>query len=442
VAAGNAAVDTTRTNVQGTAVENSFYRYEAAASEVAYGSADRRRVEMGAAGEGNYTVRSDAGWMRVENRSNSEEIINRTLGALVYERGGTEIAYQGGAVVRADGGGSTLLSAPRLSYRYPTFTAPVIAVRGDGSSGASPSATVGAAGPTEVVYPDPSSGYENPVSGGELAVTVKSEYADAWESYFESVGRGEVTVNRNGERVTLLLPTEPPNDEFTLGGQHQLRGVSAEEHVISEFNLSLDKQSSGWASFKSISGTVDGIRGDYTVVFKNNGGNPCDGADPDIAVTARYEPGAGPTQEWKRADAVTAGSGAFTYDCPNGDFVLNANLSGDTELTYTGSPDSVTFDEHPADDGTTYGAGSGTASVDLLTNHYVALAGGDATFDIGTGGGGNGNGNGNGNGGGGGGGGAGADEDASSGYIEYDAENSSIVTYLRVTNATVNTTLN
>jgi hypothetical protein len=307
----------------------------------------------------------------------------------------------------------------------------VVRVRGDGSVGGAPTVALDGGG-TDVFYPNPSESYQNPVSGGAIVVSVESEYAHAWESYFERIST-DVNVTRSGDEVTMELPTEPPNTDFSLAGSYTLRGVGESEHLIQKMTLSMDRQSKGKGSFNDMGATIKGERAAYEITFENNEQfAPCSGKDDDNdpTIEARVEYiHHETTHTWTKNDAVNDSTGAFTYDCDDG-FVLNVDLTGSTKLNYTGSA-GVTFDEHPEDanlsdrpylNDATFTSGE-KASIDLLTNHYLGLIGGSADIYLSKNSG------------------PGSDSSQSSGYIEYDRGKSSIVTYLRVTNSEVESTV-
>jgi|GEM_PF-3840700 len=465
VVIGDAALNATQENVQGTAVENALYQYDAATTEVVYGSAERRQVSLGTTGQGSYEVRPEAGTVRITHRNYSgeddEEIVNRSLGAFVYERGDTRIAYQGGGVFRANGEGSVVLSAPRMRYRSQTFTAPIIGVQGanERASSGMVSAVVKNTVPPETVYPNASNTYdgtklyENPISGGAIEMSVQSPYYTAWGSYFETVGPDvNVTVNKSTNTATLVLPTEPIGGEgVSLSDRRSLRGIDTSKHAVNQMNITLPGNHPSSNSFGTATISISGFNGTYSVTLENNKGGkgPCKkNGDLSVDVRATYKPSAtDTTQEWTNTDAFTNSTGAFTYGCRDGNYELYVNLTGSTDLTYQPGPEPTVFDEHPEDvdadgDPTTYNDSEPT-SIDELTNHYVALTGGNTEIDVRSNSG-NGGGNGDGNGGGNeekeDNGNSGLNTDAATGVIDY--ESGTVITYLRVTNATVNTTLN
>lgn len=436
VATGSDAVDGTREAVRDTAAENALYKLDSQAMLVAYGNADRRRVELGRADAGRYEVRPGAGWLTVEHRNYSgtqdETIVNRSLGTVAYAREDSEIACQGGGVFRRDGEGSVVLSPPRLDYHRQTFTVPAIRVKSAGggterSSGAV-AAVVTAAGPSTVVYPNAtrsygggSKSYTNPVSGGKVVITVRSRFYTGWAEYFRSIG--EVTVWDSNRTVRMVLPVKGTTGEFALGDGASLRGID-EGHAVGQLNLTFRGGTSDWSSFATAA-VFEGFRGEYRVSFESTSPHgPCKdgGQTPEMKVVATYDPVVGADHVWRNGSAIRNHTGAFTYECDDDEFVVHANLTGETNLTYADGPDSVTFDEHPADGNRTYAEDADEASVDLLTNHYVARIGDNPTMTVTDPRG------------------QSMDIDASRGVLEY--QGGTVITYLRVTNGTVRVGLN
>jgi len=254
-----------------------------------------------------------------------------------------------------------------------------------------------------------------------------------------------VTVDESTNTATLVLPTDPIGGDgaVSLRDTQSLRGINASKHAVNELNITLPGDKSDWNSFGSATVKISGFNGTYSVTFDNNKetNGPClDDVQVDVQVV--FTPKVGDKQTWYRGDAFSDSGGAFTYECTGESYELYADLTGASTLGYRiGSNPSgrtpVTFGEHPADrdgdgDPTTYAAGEST-SIDELTNHYVALTGANTELAI-TSRSGNGkkkkkdNGK------------SGLDTDAATGAIDYDS--GTVITYLRVTNATVNTTFN
>ncbi|MFC6990755.1 hypothetical protein ACFQH3_02530 [Haladaptatus sp. GCM10025707] len=107
------------------------------ASSVSLGDSDLQTVRFGNTGDGSLSENETEGSLKVfhsdlENRST--EIYNGSLGALVYENHGTEIAYQGGGVWRHDPNDKArVVSPPEAHYREATLVMLVVRLTGNGS---------------------------------------------------------------------------------------------------------------------------------------------------------------------------------------------------------------------------------------------------------------------------------------------------------------------
>ncbi|OYR45028.1 hypothetical protein DJ75_08445, partial [Halorubrum sp. Eb13] len=160
-------------------------------------------------------VDDEAGVMRIEVEAENEtggiETVteNVTLGAVVYERGDDRVAYQGGGVWRSNGDGSWMVSPPEFHYRGDTLTLPLVTIDGvDGRLGDDAVVTATSKHPEGLF---PSENVSNPLLGGNVTVTVESQYAEAWGRFFETRTRANVTqVSPTEVRVALRTETVHP----------------------------------------------------------------------------------------------------------------------------------------------------------------------------------------------------------------------------------------
>lgn len=219
---------------------------------VGHGGADRQQVPIG--GAGTTSVDEDAGSIRIEvepdagdgdgdgdGNDGAPDPVEIPLGAVVYEHGGTEIAYQGGGIWKGTDGGSTMVSPPGVRYRGETLTLPIISVRGDDRTTGGVS-IVDASGRRHL------EGLDDPLRGGNVAVTVSSRYHEAWGRFLE--GRTDATVETaaNDEsleedevRITLRTrAAQPELDGSTVsldtgrtefGGEGESEGMPTVSHL-------------------------------------------------------------------------------------------------------------------------------------------------------------------------------------------------------------------
>lgn len=211
----DAVRDTTQSTDVGRA-EHAMTQLDSKTSLVAHGSSEVQRVDVAGNGQGSVRVDENAGWMRVriinESTGNVEmQVMNETMGAIVYERGGTTLAYQGGGVWRGDPSGSTLVSPPAFHYRGQTLTLPLILVGGTASS--TNAITMAQQAPPAGRYPNETAGLRNPLLSGKVNVTVGSNHYRAWGRFFEDRTQGSVAYDHANESVTIQLVT-PFNEQF------------------------------------------------------------------------------------------------------------------------------------------------------------------------------------------------------------------------------------
>jgi hypothetical protein len=230
--------------------EHAMTQLDSKASLVAHGSSDTQRVSVGRGGQGTTSVDPDAGWMRVVNETAGGEtvLMNETMGAVVYERGETTVTYQGGGVWRSRNEGSAMVSPPEFHYRSRTLTLPLVLVRGDGgTSGTSGgSLRVASGGDPVGKFPTDASGRTNPLTGGEITVTVKSDHYRAWERFFEQRTGGDASLDHTNRTasVELVVPeeTETVTGAITStarGDEIDMQGGGAFPAFVDSYNSSV-----------------------------------------------------------------------------------------------------------------------------------------------------------------------------------------------------------
>lgn len=216
------------------------------ASLVAHGGSPSQRLQMDVGQTADFRVDEDAGWMRIEvNTTDGEDDVNvtRSLGAVVYERGDETVAYQGGGVWRSAGDGTWMVSPPEFHYRgrdgTATLTLPLVTIEdSDGRLG--DTVHVSETGRTsERLFP--SENGSNPLVGGNVTVTVQSEYAGAWGRFFES--RTSATVTEvSDERVQVKLQTSTVHPTLDSGvsatGRSELRMGGIDQFYADSYDSS------------------------------------------------------------------------------------------------------------------------------------------------------------------------------------------------------------
>ncbi|MFB6146827.1 MAG: hypothetical protein ABEJ08_03995 [Halobacteriaceae archaeon] len=222
VALGSSALAGTKHAVVVDKAEHAMVEFDSRASLVAHGSTDSRLVSIPDTQDPGVSVdvRPDAGWiaiekLHVENDTVDTVVMNASMGAVVYENGETAIAYQGGGVWRETGNDSTMVSPPEFHYQSTTLTLPLVTIAGGEVAGGTGVLTRTAS--TDARYPDRSAGRRNPLTGGQVIVTVHSDYYRAWGRFFEQRTGGTVSYDHAHDRVTLQLVV-PPSAPGVTGG--------------------------------------------------------------------------------------------------------------------------------------------------------------------------------------------------------------------------------
>jgi hypothetical protein len=415
LAFGATGLDAARINAQEGGVEHAMTQLDSRSAMVALGDSDTQRVRLSASGQGGYRVDPDAGWINVthsdyDGNGNDTTLYNESLGVLVYERDDKLVAYQGGGVWQTEGDNSTMISPPEFHYQSATLTLPVIRVRGDSS--------VGGAGVTAMItresrptrvypnqsasYPETGANYTNPVREGNVTVTVKSDFYQGWANYFRTRTTGEVDVDDANETVSVKLISfgtvgafEMPSD----GQSIELRGLG--EHSINDFNITLIDDNDDNADFSNLKWSLYAEKGnqEFEIHLVDTSGGQC---NQPARVTIYYAESGTDYESWTNGND-------FLYECEddvgddfNGDgdtedVRLVVNMTATTTMNYesvggggnsdimyfsTGGGnivDPAVFNEHGTitweSDTTQFQAGSGTTTIDNVTNHYLTFMG-------------------------------------------------------------------
>jgi hypothetical protein len=215
VAIGSTALADVQSSADVQRIESAMTQVDSKTSLVAHGGSTSQRVRFDPSRDADVRVNGSAGEMRIrveaENDAGDTETVteNVTLGAIVYERDDDRVAYQGGGVWRSNGDGSWMVSPPEFHYRGDTLTLPLVTIDGvDGRLGDAAVVT-GRSEHPEGLFP--SENVSNPLLGGNVTVTVESEYAQAWGRFFETRTRANVTqVSPTEVRVALRTETVHP----------------------------------------------------------------------------------------------------------------------------------------------------------------------------------------------------------------------------------------
>lgn len=351
-----------------------------------------------------------------------------------YENGDTTLAYQGGGVWRAqEGGGSVMVSSPEFHYRSMTLTLPVIRLSGDGSIAGSAAADVYSDSSPKPVYPNTSANYTgsnrkylNPVQNGTVEIAVQSEYYQAWGNYFETRTDGNVTTYAENETAVLQLVSTGMYGDFDVpmeGTPLELRALN-DNHPLTDFTVTIAPDDQDSADFSDLSWSLWAKQGSKKFEVNLQAEGSADNGS-NVAATVFYSNGTA-EQGWHADDVFVV------TENDHGEARIEANLTSDANLSYqdVGSNDlvvfkgnddfaeSVTFDDHDADEGRTISTGD-NASIGFLVNHYISMFGSNVNLEVEDGNSGGGGASG------------GVSEDASTGYLEVD-DTGEYVTYVHL----------
>jgi hypothetical protein len=394
--------------------EQSLSLFDARGALVALGQTDGQTVSLAGSGDGSYEVQPDAGHISVIRQDSNgsqvgDPIVNTSLGALVYENGDSEVAYQGGGVWRSEGAGSRMVSPPEFNYQDATLTLPLIRVTGG--------ETAVAGKPTARVTPNsvddskfPTANQSNPLSNGTVIVSVQSEYYRGWASFFRDRSTGNVTVYESNQTVELELLARGTGGGFTLQQTPlKLRGLGSDEPIDSlSFTLEPNKNS----DFSDLDWSLVADNGGSQRFEMNiQGADVCNGKQPDVTLT--YTDG-GTTHTWENNSAFSKNGTTYSYSCTDdGTPTMYLDLTGPTNLTYQGGSPPL--------------ANNSTGS---LVNHYLSEMGPNVDLKVLSKGKQNPPGNS-----------GSTDLQASTGSVEYSSSSSRVVTFLHITENAINVTL-
>lgn len=474
IAFGSSALTDTEQQAQNGRAEDAMTQFDSRAAEVALGDSEIQSVDFGQR-SGNYDVRPNAGSITIVHANydgtdddgnhvydagndDDERIYTGALGAVVYHNGETEIAYQGGGVWRkGPSGTAVMISPPEFHYRSGTLTLPVIQAQGDASHSGATRAVVKDSGSLTQRFPNeansyaaggsPPPGYLNPLSQGNVYITVQSDYYEAWAAFFRSRSDGAVSVDHTNQEVELELITkgqtgvyQVPADSANGGGSLEIRGI-APGHTLDAYDFTIvgkENQNSRFKNLRWSQWAAEGSR-HFEIAFPSGNVDCGDEAHPVIYYS--WMDGTDRKfQSWRSVDGydvtcTSVGGGKekaqVTLDLTDASKEFEYQQISGSDLAHfnseVGSADFVDpgeLEDHPAaDPGDDHAPDSVTVgdrrNSEYLIQHYFAVMGPD--FELQTEDQQSGNA-------------AGVDEGdhASAGYVDYPGGDR-VITYLHIT---------
>jgi len=213
-AVGSVAVDSVQSEAKLDQAETAMVSY---ADSVRNGQS----ASLSVPNSGETTVSNDS-TIRIE--VGSTEVVDTTLGTVVYEENGRERAFEGGAVFARSSDEPTIVAAPPISFQYAagerhqTLTIDVVTVDGSASDLTTEPALSRSSARSIA---------SNGVVADTVTVTVQSEYAAAWAQYFEQRTLASVSLDASTNTVTARFPVQQPtsvDNSFTVDGSLSLGG--------------------------------------------------------------------------------------------------------------------------------------------------------------------------------------------------------------------------
>ena len=368
VAVGGAVIDDTRADAERSQMENSMSAFSSKASLVGLGQSGHQRFSLRRVSQGQVDVREDAGSVTVRIERNESEDWSRSasIGAVVYENNGREIAYQGGGIWARQGDFSRMLSPPEFHYRAETLTFPIINVTGSGAASGDVRGTVSSDEEARQWYPnDSGDDLDNPLTNGTVYVEIESEYCRGWQSFFEARSEGQVANGcGNDKTVTaeLSVPFRLTGDEPVMVQEINPSGNKDDdipenwrEDVVapsadSEINAKIEECDNSSCDTLPDSGDILPGKyvayGDHTmdgVTFQTGSGDTTVAVDGDLTAGQVNVEGDGNVTLYVRGEFRLSGSGD-----------INSGGNADQFITLIDSDGSVRFNGNSAYTGIIY----------------------------------------------------------------------------------------
>ncbi len=307
-------------------------------------SDDRHReVDLDLPGKADEAVRKESTGRIVIERDNgtTEEVVNRTVGAITYSYEDERIAYQAGGVWLGTGNETQMVSAPEVSYQGGTLTFPITDVEGDHALTHGPVSiekrrTVSPLNDAQIV------------TGEIVTLQITSKYYVGWANYFrERIAGVTVTVDHPNSTTTVLLAQPSGGGVFRPG-------------IIASENVSINVSNSDHPNTRvQAGGTVDGRSDDNFQCPDGTGSDCITLSDPDTVPLDR-------AIELKTAAGRRCGDGVECVDeIEAGDTFVN---DADGGVYYVENDSLLTGGQATID--------LSSGNVTLIVDGHVGLAGG------------------------------------------------------------------
>ncbi len=214
VLVADGAISETKQTTETRSVEMAFQELDSEVDAVASSDDRTRTVEFDLPEDADGAIRKEATGrlhVTVDNGTGTRTIVDRSMGAVVYDDDEWSYAYQMGAIWQGSGQGTTMVSAPDVVYRNGTLTFPVVDLGGDRRFDGDEAT----ARKNETVAP-----LTNVTALEDTLVTIRirSDYYAGWAEYFrQRVHPDAVSVDHATRTVVVQLGHPDIDGEFYPG---------------------------------------------------------------------------------------------------------------------------------------------------------------------------------------------------------------------------------
>jgi hypothetical protein len=190
--------------------ERAFVLLDKRVSTVARSESGSRSVSLGIDADNGAIRKENTGRIVVRSTDRNTELLNTSIGAVVYETAGTTYAYQAGGVWRGSGANTQMISAPEVNYREASLSLTMTVLSGEEQLDADPISISKNKTPKFKRF--------DMIEGEVLVMEIHSEYYAGWATYFrERVDNAAVTVDAPNETVVVELGRIDPDANFQDG---------------------------------------------------------------------------------------------------------------------------------------------------------------------------------------------------------------------------------
>ncbi len=358
-----------------TRVEEGFLNLGKQIDSVGRTDAGVREVDLDLPADADEAVRKQSTGRIVIERDDgtTEEVVNRSIGAVVYRYEDERFAYQAGGIWRGTGNATQILSPPDVSYRGGTLTLPITELRGDREL---------STGPVRIT----DRGREAPVNderivtGEIVTLRIHSDYYVGWANYFRDRVEGVTVTVDHGNRTATVLLAQPSGE-----------GVF-EPGIVASGDVAIDVSNADEPRTRvEAGGSVDGNRVDNLQCPSGNGSDCVSGIDDGIVPLDRaIELKTGGASERcgdgvKCVDEIEAGD-TFVNDADGGVYYVEGDsilTSGQATIDLSGGNVTLVVDGHLGLSGgsiRTINGDAADASARIYLNHTDVAIGQQGSF--------------------------------------------------------------